>query len=83
MQSHGRWHLLALQHANLKVSFCKNNKLTATDKDHIILRNKQLSQPDISVASTSLRHHDQLLQWTEVLSTNEGVLICGHNYNTE
>ena len=42
MQSHGRWHLLALQreHANLRVSFCKNKKLIATDEDHVILRNK-------------------------------------------
>jgi len=36
--SHGRWHLLALQseHANRRVSFCKHNKLTTTNKDHII-----------------------------------------------
>jgi len=45
MESHGRWHLLALQreHANLRVSFCKSKKLTTTDEDHVILWNKQLS----------------------------------------
>jgi len=38
VQSHGRWHLLSLQsqHANLRVSFCKNKKLIATDEDHVI-----------------------------------------------
>jgi len=34
MQSHGRWHLLALQseHANLS----KHNKLTTTNEDYVI-----------------------------------------------
>ena len=38
MQSHGRWHLLALQseHANLRVSFSKHNKLTTTNEDYVI-----------------------------------------------
>ena len=35
MQCHDRWYLLALQsqHANLRVSFCKNTKLITTDED--------------------------------------------------
>ena len=72
MQSHGRWHLLALQreHANLMISFCKNDKLTTTNEDQVILWNKQLSQLNISVASTSVRHYDLLFgpKWILLLS---------------